>query len=166
MARTITEYLPELSAQLPATAHLLSASRLVVHDAVIQVTLLGSRGLAGGAHAASDIDLSLMVDPAQLPSTEPQRAHMLHDVLETTLRAWQSPRQMPLDLDLAAVFDKGDCCGMRCFSLRAWDDSVIQGRGDDCFGIYKTQRGFNGCVTEGVRLDQMIPLLPIWRAKK
>ena len=54
---------------------------------------------------------------------------------------------------------------MRCFSLRTWDERIIQGRGVDCFGIYKIQRGFNGYVTEGVRLDQMIPLLPIWRAE-
>lgn len=160
MSRTIIEYLPELAALLPATHDFLRESRLVVHDAVRQVTLLGSRGLAGGAQVASDLDLSLMVDTDLLPATEPDRAQMLRSVLETTLNAWESP----IEIDLAAVFDKGGCCGLRCFSLRTWDEAVIQGRGVDCFGVYKTQRGFNGYVTEGVRLDHMVPMLVIWRS--
>lgn len=159
--RLVTEYLPALAALLPHTQSLLNQSRLVLHDAVMQVTLLGSRGLADAARGDSDIDLSLMVSTARLPTHEPARADLLRAVLETTLGAWQSP----VELDAAAVFDTGNCCGMRCFSLRTWDESVIQGRGVDCFGIYKVQRGFNGYVTEGVRLDQMIPMLPIWRAE-
>lgn len=159
MARTITEFLPELAVQLPVTADLLHNSRLVIHDAVCQITLLGSRGLANTYRPDSDIDLSLMVDVTLMPKAEPERADFLRTVLEITLSQWQSP----VDVDLAAVFDKGDCCGMRCFNQLNWNDAVIANRGEDCFGIYKMQRGFNSYVTQGVRLAPMYPMLAIWR---
>jgi hypothetical protein len=159
MPHLISQFLPELSSLLPETETLLRASNLTLHEAVCQVTLLGSRGLAGGCRSESDIDLSLMVDISMIPPEDPQRAAVLRDVLETTLSQWKGA----VDVDLAAVFDRGGCCGMRCFNQRAWNDEIIRGRGIDCFGIYKTQRGFNGYVTEGVRLDAMYPLLVIWR---
>jgi hypothetical protein len=159
MARVISQFLPELAILLPETDALLRQANITLHEAVSQITLLGSRGLAGGHHPTSDIDLSLMVDTTQLPSHEPERGDVLREVLETTLNAWQSP----LDVDLAAVFDLGTCCGMRCFQERVWNDEIIQGRGVDCFGIYKIQRGFDGYVTEGVRLAVMYPLLVIWQ---
>jgi hypothetical protein len=159
MTLVISQFLPELSVLLPETQALLCAANLTVHDAVCQVTLLGSRGLAGGCRAASDIDLSLMVDVSLLPAEEPQRANVLRTVLNTTLEAWQAL----VDVDLAAVFDLGNCCGMRCFNQRTWNDAIIGERGADCFGIYKTQRGFNGYVTQGVRLSAMYPMLAIWR---
>jgi hypothetical protein len=159
MTRLITEFPPDLAAHLPATSDLLQVANLVVHEAVIQITLLGSRGLANSHKPTSDIDLSLMVDVATLPPDEPARGDLLREILNITLEAWQSP----IDVDLAAVFDKGDCCGMQCFRERAWNEAVIRGRGADCFGIYKTQRGFDGYITEGVRLALMYPLLVIWR---
>jgi hypothetical protein len=150
---------PRIISLLPKTDELLRPANLTLHEAVSQVTLLGSRGLAGGYRPDSDIDLSLMVDVNKLPREEPDRARVLRSVLDTTLSQWQAV----VDVDLAAVFDSGDCCGMRCFNQRNWNDEIISGRGLDCFGIYKTQRGFNGYVTEGVRLDAMYPLLVIWR---
>ena len=126
---------------------------------VTQVTLEGSRGLAGGCRPDSDVDLTLVVDAAQLPTTEPERAHLLRAVLHTTLDAWRSP----VDVDLAAVFDIGGCCGLRCFDQRDWDDAIIRGRGVDCFGIYKVQRGFDGYVKSGVELKKVYPMLVIWR---
>lgn len=159
MALVISQFLPELSLLIPETEALLRIANLTLHEAVCQVTLLGSRGLAGGARPDSDIDLSLMVDVRMLPMDEPQRVQILRDILDTTLRQWRGT----VDVDLAAVFDLGSCCGMRCFNERDWNDAVIRGRGMDCFGIYKIQHGFNGYVTEGVRLDAMYPLLPIWR---
>jgi hypothetical protein len=159
MPHIISEFRPELATLLPETYELLRAAHLTLHDAVCQVTLLGSRGLAGGCHVTSDIDLSLMIDVNKLPLAEPERGNILRTVLDTTLCAWKAP----IDVDLAAVFDLGNCCGMRCFNQRVWDESIIQGRGEDCFGVYKVQRGFDGYVTEGVRLAPMYPLLVIWR---
>ncbi len=156
---TITEFLPALADLLPETHAILAHANLVVHDAVIGVTLLGSRGLAGGCRPDSDVDLSLMVDARRLPAGEPARADLLREVLQTTLAAWRGS----VDLDTAAVFDTGGCCGLRCFNTRDYDAGIIGGRGIDCFGIYKIQRGFDGYVTDGVRLDAMYPMLAIWR---
>jgi len=161
MSLAISQFLPELSALLPVTDELLRTANLTVHEAVCQITLLGSRGLAGGYRADSDIDLSLMVDVNMIPIDEPQRGDVLRAILDTTLSQWRAA----VDLDLAAVFDRGDCCGMRCFNERHWNDKIIAGRGVDCFGIYKTQRGFDGYVTEGVRLAPMYPMLVIWRRR-
>ena len=159
MPHLISQFLPDLATLLPVTDEFLCSANLTLHEAVCQVTLLGSRGLAGGYQPESDIDLSLMVDVKQLPTFEPERAGLLRDVLEMTLSQWRGA----VDVDLAVVFDRGDCCGMRCFHERSWNDSIIAGRGEDCFGIYKIQRGFNGYVTEGVRLAPMYPMLVIWR---
>ncbi len=156
---TITDFLPELAAELPAADAILRAANLVVHDAVEQVTLEGSRGLRQDNRPDSDIDLTLIVAANQLPAAEPDRADLLRAVLRTTLDHWRSP----IDLDLAAVFDTGTCCGLRCFSERRWNDAVIRGRGVDCFGIYKLQRGFDGYVTSGVELAKVYPILTIWR---
>lgn len=159
MPLTIPTFLPELEILLPEAGEILRAANLTVHEGVRQVTLEGSRGLAGSFRPDSDIDLTLIVDAAQLPYGEPERAALLRDVLRLTLDHWRSP----VDLDLAAVFDKGGCCGLRCFDQRDWDDAVIRGRGVDCFGIYKIQRGFDGYVESGVRLDKAYPMLVIWR---
>ncbi|MFN8448068.1 MAG: hypothetical protein U0521_05645 [Anaerolineae bacterium] len=40
---------------------------------------------------------------------------------------------------------------------------MIGGRGVDCFGIYKIQRGFDGYVESGVELKKVYPMLTIWR---
>ncbi len=157
--QTITAFLPELAELLPETARILRQANLTIHDIVTQVTLEGSRGLAGGAHPGSDVDLSLVVDAAKLPAAEPERANLLRAALQTTLDYWQSP----IDVDLAAVFDLGTCCGLCCFSERAWNDAVIRGRGLDCFGIYKVQRDFDGYVTSGVELAKVYPILTIWQ---
>jgi hypothetical protein len=141
------------------TARILQAANLTVHDLVMQVTLEGSRGLGNYAHPDSDIDLTLIVDAARLPTHEPERADLLRAVLNTTLDHWRSP----VDVDLAAVFDLGTCCGLRCFSQREWNDAIIRGRGVDCFGLYKVQRGFDGYVTSGVVLAKVYPILTIWR---
>lgn len=156
---TITDFLPELALCLPETYQILRSGNLTVADAVYQVTLEGSRGLAGGYRADSDIDLTLIVDAKELPSAEPERSQLLREVLQTTLHQWRSP----IDLDIAAVFDKGNCCGLRCFNEHTWNDAVIQGRGIDCFGIFKIQHGFDGYVESGVLLEKVYPMLLIWR---
>jgi hypothetical protein len=155
---TITDFDPDFERLLPDVSALLQRSNLVVHNGVEQVFILGSRGLAGGFHAESDVDLSLMVNMQQLPEREPDREQFLRQVLNTTLSHWQGP----VETDLAAVFDIFTCCGLRCFQTRDYDPAIIGNRGTDCFGIYKIQRGFNGYVTQGVQLAPMYPLLRIW----
>jgi hypothetical protein len=155
--RTITQFLPELASLLPQTSEILRGAHLTIHEAVRQITLEGSRGLAGGFRPDSDVDLSLIVD--SLPDAEPARGQCLRAVLRLTLDQWRSP----IDLDIAAVFDTSDCCGLRCFDERIWNDTIIRGRGVDCFGIYKIQRSFDGYVKSGVRLEKVYPMLVIWR---
>ncbi len=103
--------------------------------------------------------MTLIVDAGRLPESEPDRADRLRAVLRTTLDQWRGA----VELDTAAVFDQGGCCGLRCLDQRGWDDAIIGGRGIDCFGIYKIQRGFDGYVTQGVELARMYPMLAIWR---
>jgi predicted nucleotidyltransferase len=144
---------------LPETFTLCQRANFVVHPSVTQVFLTGSRGLAGGWRADSDIDMSLLVDRVDLPRQDAERAQYLRSVLETTLRHWQGF----VEADLAAVFDTTDCCGLRCFQNRDYDPEVIRGRGIDCFGVYKIQRGFDGYVKQGVNIARMYPILCIWR---
>ncbi len=156
---TITEFLPDLAALLPETQAILANANLTIHDAVIGVNLEGSRGLAGDCRPDSDVDLTLIVDAGKLPISEPDRADRLRAVLRTTLDQWRGS----VELDTAAVFDHGGCCGLHCLDQRGWDDAVIGGRGIDCFGVYKIQRGFDGYVAQGVELARMYPMLAIWR---
>jgi hypothetical protein len=140
------------------TAALIRRSNLVVHDGVGQIFIVGSRGLAGGCRADSDVDLSLVVDVQQLPGHDPDRELFMRTVLLTTLDSWQRC----VEADLAVVFDTFECCGLRCFQTRYYDSKIIRNHGTDCFGIYKIQRGFSGYVTQGVQLAQMYPLLRMW----
>jgi hypothetical protein len=160
MARliTIANFDPDFERLLPEAYALVRRTNLVIHDSVEQIFILGSRGLAGGHRAESDIDLSLMVDAHQLPDRDPEREQFLKSVLKTTLSHWQGA----VETDVAAVFDTFNCCGLKCFQMRSYDSEIIRDRGVDCFGIYKIQRGFNGYVTQGVQLSQMYPLLRIW----
>lgn len=155
---TIVDFDPDFERLLPEAYTLIRRSNLVVHDAVEQIFLLGSRGLGGGYRPDSDVDLSLMVNVQQLPGRDPDREHLLRNVLDTSLSQWQGS----VETDFAAVFDTSDCCGLRCFQTRDYDPEIIRDRGIDCFGTFKIQRGFNGYVTQGVQLARMYPLLRIW----
>ena len=55
MPHIVSQFRPELATLLPQTYELLRTAHLTLHEAVCQVTLLGSRGLAGGYHAASTL---------------------------------------------------------------------------------------------------------------
>jgi len=154
----ILEFNPFLVACLPVTHALLKAAHLTVHSCVDRVVLHGSRGLAGGYRPDSDLDLSLIVEP---PASLPPAAMdaLLQEVLETTLHHWQGA----VEADLAAVFEVRDC-GLKCFDLTAWEDSSCLLGGEDCFGLYKIQKGFRGRVEHaGVQVKRMIPCLTIWQ---
>jgi hypothetical protein len=154
---SITNFEPAL-ASLPATLELLMSSNLVIHPSVSRIILHGSRGLAGGYHAMSDIDLSLILD-ALPPSTQTNRAPFLLDVLEITRTHWQSA----VELDLAIIFETRPCA-LKCFDQTAWNSEFCAIGGVDCFGIYKVGKGFNGFVINaGVQVKRMYPCFKIWQ---
>ena len=148
---------PSFAEALPDTYTLIRSANLIVHPAVSRVTLHGSRGLMSCYRPNSDIDLSLIVDLTQTTGWE----RLLPEVLETTLSHWQSE----IELDLAVVFDSRNC-GLACFEQTRWDDRFCSLGGTDCFGLYKTQRGFAGLVTRAdIQVKLMYPCLKIWQRK-
>lgn len=147
--------LPPIEQILPETYALIKSGNLTVHPAVSQVTLHGSRGLAGGYRLDSDLDLSLLVGIHVAPHME----NLLREVLETTLTHWQGT----IELDLAVIFDVRNC-KLACFDRTAWDEQFCRLGGVDCFGLYKTQKGFNGLVTNaGIQVRLIYPCLKIWQ---
>lgn len=151
-------YSSEAEGAAPYTCALLRRGGLVIHPAVAWVALIGSRGAGGAPRPESDIDLSLVVDSAALPPAGPERTALLEAVLHTTLDAWRGP----VELDLAAPFDIGGCCGLRCFGALVYDPAVVGERGVDCFGLYKIQCGFQGYVTSGADVRKIYPLIVLW----
>jgi hypothetical protein len=146
---------PHLVATLPETSALISSGNLTVHPAVSRVTLHGSRGLAGGYRRDSDIDLSLLVDLPQAQEME----GLLREVLDVTLTHWQGA----VELDLAVIFDIKNC-KLACFEKVQWDEQFCPVGGVDCFGLYKTQKGFNGFgMRAGIQVRLMYPCLKIWQ---
>jgi hypothetical protein len=148
---------PNFAQALPETYALIRSANLTVHSAVSRVTLHGSRGLAGGYRSNSDLDLSLIVEITQFPVLE----NGLQEVLKTTLSSWQSD----IELDLAVIFDIRNC-GLGCFEQTQWSDGFCQIGGIDCFGLYKTQKGFTGLVANaGIQVKLMYPCLKIWQQR-
>ncbi len=146
---------PLFVTSLPKTYALLLSSNLTVHPLVSRVTLHGSRGLAGGYRPDSDVDLSLIVERPQ--GSDPAR--QFAEVLETTLNPWTGA----IELDLAVVFDI-KACGLICFDQSTWNEQTCKLGGVDCFGLYKTQKGFSGLVTNaGIQVKLMYPCLKIWQ---
>jgi hypothetical protein len=144
--------------RLPMTAELLLRGSFVVHPAVERVVLHGSRGPTGGSREGSDIDLSLVVSLP--PAGGPVPPRVLREAIDTSLAAWAGQ----VELDVAAVFDVRGC-GLSCFEDVPWDPVSICGHpGIDCFGLFRTQKGFTGFVhNSGVRIALMRPCVTIWR---
>lgn len=154
------DFLPELEALLPLTAALLRTAHFTIHEGVVQVILGGSRGLRGGYHPDSDVDLTLVVGSADLPDREPEREQFLRSVVQTSLDHWRGA----VELDTAAVFDTGDGRGLRLFDLREYDAQIIGQGVPDSLGLYKIQKGFNGYVPTAILDFRLVyPLLTIWR---
>ena len=156
--KTITDDLsPELEALLPQTYRILRSSGLAVHEAVYRIVLTGSRGLNGAPRVDSDIDLTLLVDPAALARAR-NRDSLLRRVVSLTLESWRSP----CALDTAAAFDKQGC-GLQCFRLRSCAELQCDRVRPDCFGLYKIQKGFDGFVPDvGLLIQKAYPMLSIW----
>ena len=156
----VTEFEEQIPSLLPVTLALLKSANLTIHDQVRQITVHGSRGLAGCYRPDSDIDLCLIVDMGRhLPGSGLES--FLQSVLETTITNWRSSTS----LDLAIVFDSRHC-GLKCFGLIAFDPQACPEGGADCFGLYKTQSGFKGIVTDaGVKVKLMYPCITIWKRR-
>ena len=153
---SILPFHPQLMVRLPETHRLLVAGGLSVHEAVAQVTLHGSRGLAGSPRPDSDIDLGLIVDDQFLRSAADPNA-LLNAVLSATRDSWRGS----VELDLAAVFDRSGC-GLGCLTDAAFDFANCPAT-TGCLGVYKLQRGFHGYVDPAtVDCRKMRPCLTIW----
>jgi len=147
----------QLKTLFPQTCTLLASANLVVDESVSRIILHGSRGPKGGFRPDSDIDFSLIIDSTELSGPELE-AH-LDNVSKTTLSHWNSQTE----LDLAVIFDIRNC-GLKCFDTSVWNKDVCKQGGTDCFGIYKTQRGFNGLVVNaGIQVRLMYPCIKIWQ---
>lgn len=149
----------EFKLKLANSHSILQSGNLMVHPAVNQITLHGSRGLAGNPRPNSDIDLSLLI-PVPFPyKIDDDLEDLMRDVLNVTLSNWKSP----MELDLAAIFPINSCC-FECFQVNYYDPFLCPKGGADCFGIYKIQKGFSGFVLNaGIQVEKMYPLITIWK---
>ena len=148
-----------LAITLPETFELLRSAHLVVHDSVSRITLHGSHGLARNAHAASDIDLSLLVEDVPPEVTRSELETHLQAIFDVTQSHWQSP----VEADLAIIFDLREC-GLACFEQTAWLEGLCRLGGLDCFGLFKMQKGFHGLMTNaGIEVRRMYPCIKIWQ---
>ena len=154
----VAAFEPSVAVLLPETYALLTSANLTLDSRVSRVILHGSRGPAGGCRPDSDVDLSLIAAPWPF-STESERDIQFREISEATLRNWRGT----VEADLAVVFDLRGC-GLKCFDREAWDDQLCAEGGVDCFGLYKTQKGFSGMVANaGVQVRRMYPCLKIWQ---
>jgi hypothetical protein len=135
----------------------LEASKIIVHPDVKKITLHGSRGPSGRYRDDSDIDLCLITYIDTQSLHEGQSGYILREVLQTTLEG----SQCPVELDLAAVFDRMRC-GLSCFNISDYEKLKCQSERDGCVGIYKIQKGFNGFVPPITTVSKMYPYITIW----
>ena len=156
--KPLTIFLPAFVQSLPATHALLQSANLVVHPNVERIVVHGSRGPAGGSRPDSDIDLSLIVDlPADMEGAELEP--FLQTVFETTVNAWQADTEP----DLAVIFETR-ACALHCFTQTHWHEGLCLIGEQDCFGLYKVQKGFTGLVANaGIVVKRMYPCIEIWR---
>lgn len=151
----------ELKILLPEAYEILRSSQLTVHPFVYKVVLTGSRGLAGNYKEHSDIDLSLMAEIDQLRNSENEEI-ILNEILNTTILTWKSS----VELDTAVIFDISNC-KLNCFDTKYFEHRSCKENGIDCFGIYKTQKGFKGYVPKiGVDMQKVYPMITVWEREK
>ena len=161
MRRIETELAGSLKKTLPDTYMLLQGSTLSVHDAVRFVVLTGSRGPKGGFRPDSDIDISMLIDTCMLQSTK-NPGELMYEVINDTISTWTSI----VEIDIAVVYDKLQY-GLRCFQITSIKSLKCKLIKPDCFGVYKTQKGFNGFVPDiGLSIEKVYPMLQIWALKQ
>ncbi|MBE0686128.1 MAG: hypothetical protein IH585_09020 [Anaerolineaceae bacterium] len=158
----ITQFAPTFIAQCSETHQILHSGHLVLHPAVTQVTLHGSRGLAGKFRPDSDIDLSLLISCTEPPEINNGFEKLCIEVLDVTLSQWKSE----MELDLAVIFPL-HTCNFACFQVNNYDPALCSLGYVDCFGIYKIQKGFSGFVlSAGIQVEKMYPLITVWKKKQ
>ncbi len=123
-----------------------------------KITVHGSRGPAGGHHAGSDIDLSLVTDIRYTGIEDDETGRLLNEVLMTTL----DNSECPVELDLAAIFDRKNC-KLTCFDVDDYRQLLCPEAEPGCMGIYKIQKGFQGFVPPVFEVQKMYPLLTLWK---
>ena len=151
------DFTPGLRNTLPETYRLLESSRIVVHPSVRKITLHGSRGPAGGYRDDSDIDLCFITDIWCIGTEDETTGLLFKEILQTSL----DNSVCPVELDLAAVFDRKSC-GLACFDVCDYSQLKCSKAETGCIGIYKIQKGFNGIVPPIVQVKNMYPLLTVW----
>ena len=156
----VEDYENRFISLLPETYNLVKMTNLTIHPNVSRIILHGSRGLAGGFRIDSDIDLSLIVDIP--PSFENSKDDSyFREVIDCTIQHWRST----IEADLAVIFDIRQCT-LKCFEHNQWDENDCSLGGEDCFGLYKVQKGYAGLVTNaGIKVKLMYPCLKIWQRK-
>jgi len=155
----ITQFAPTFIAQCSETYQILQSGHLVLHPAVTQVTLHGSRGLAGKFRPDSDIDLSLLISAVEPPEINQDLEKLCTEVLQVTLSQWKRE----IELDLAVIFPL-HACNFACFQVNDYYPALCSLGGVDCFGIYKIQKGFSGFVLNaGIQVEKMYPLITVWK---
>ena len=153
----IYDYEQGLKDTLPETYHILESASLKVHPNVRKITLHGSRGPAGGYRDDSDIDLCLVTDFVNTSFSEDELDRLLKDVLQATL----DNSRCPVELDLAAAFDRNGC-GLACYDVNSYDELRCKKEAMGCIGLYKIQKGFDGFVPPITKVSEMYPLITIW----
>jgi hypothetical protein len=155
----ITQFAPTFIEQCSETYHILQSGHLILHPAVTQVTLHGSRGLAGKFRPDSDIDLSLLISAVEPPEINQDLEKLCTDVLQVTLSQWKSK----IELDLAVIFPL-HACNFACFQVNDYDPALCSLGGVDCFGIFKIQKGFSGIILNaGIQVEKIYPLITVWK---
>jgi len=84
-------------------------------------------------------------------------------VLLSTLSSWESS----IELDTVVVYDSNNC-NLNCFDCETAGEKRCPGKGIDCFGLYKIQKGFNGYVPKiGIDIEKIYPMMAVYeRARK
>jgi hypothetical protein len=86
----------------------------------------------------------------------------MYEVINDTISTWTSI----VEIDIAVVYDKLQC-GLRCFQITSIESLKCKLIKPDCFGVYKTQKGFNGFVPDiGLSIEKVYPMLQIWALKQ
>lgn len=148
----ISEFTNLQENNLIETKEILQNSNLVIHDAISQIAIMGTRGLQGAFRPDSDIDLGLILHH----SCDPTEA-LCRETIDISLSNWNGD----IELDIAIVFDKMNC-DLLCYQQKNYKPNLCS-YGKDCIGLYKLQKGFSGFVPEiGLEVKNIYPILIIW----
>jgi hypothetical protein len=104
------------------------------------------------------MDLSFVTDITSTGLADNRAGLKLKEVLLTTFEK----SECPVELDLAAIFDRKNC-KLACFDVDDYRQLLCPEAGPGCMGIYKIQKGFQGFVPPVFEVQKMYPLLTLWK---